>query len=111
MRLRSTLAAIAGAVALTVAVPSAPASAAVGEFLYRVGPGVGLPHGLTDPPSGECLDVPGATLEEPAHTPRNATLSTATVFLDFGCNGDTFYVLNPGKILGNRLKFRSVVFS
>ncbi|MFD7454211.1 hypothetical protein [Kitasatospora sp. NPDC059827] len=51
----------------------------------------------------------GATEANPAYAPKN--LTTATVFLDFNCEGDTYYTMNPGKILGNRLKFRSVVFS
>ncbi|MEV0187907.1 hypothetical protein AB0I39_05145 [Kitasatospora purpeofusca] len=108
MRLRNTVIAAASAIALVLAVPTS-ANAATGEFLYKVGPG--LPHGLTDPPSEECLNLPGATDEEPGHSPRNLTLSTATVFLDFNCEGDVYYVMNPGKILGPRLKLRSVVFS
>ncbi|MEV0193179.1 hypothetical protein AB0I39_32190 [Kitasatospora purpeofusca] len=107
-RLRIATVAAVSAGALLLALPTS-ANAATGEFLYKVGPG--LPHGLTDPPSEECLNLPGATDEEPGHSPRNLTLSTATVFLDFNCEGDVYYVMNPGKILGVRLKVRSVVFS
>ncbi|SDT81454.1 hypothetical protein SAMN05216371_6652 [Streptomyces sp. TLI_053] len=108
MRLRNTVIAAASAVALVLAVPSS-ANAATGEFLYKTGPG--LPHGLTDPPSEDCLNLPGTSDDEPAHSPRNLTLSTATVFVEFDCAGDVYYVMNPGKILGQRLKLRSVVFS
>ncbi|MFJ7275013.1 hypothetical protein [Kitasatospora sp. NPDC098663] len=108
MRLRNTALAVASAVALVLAVPTS-AGAATGDFLYKVGPGV--PAGLADPESGQCIDLFGATEADPAFAPQNLTASTATVFLDFGCNGDVFYVMNPGKRLGDRLKLRSVVFS
>ncbi|MFJ8472268.1 hypothetical protein [Kitasatospora sp. NPDC094011] len=87
------------------------ANAAIGEFLYKVGPLPGVPAGIADPESGECINLHGATDETPAYAPTNLTTSTATVFLDFDCSGDVFYVMNPGKILGDRLKMRSVVFS
>ncbi|MFI2609358.1 hypothetical protein [Kitasatospora sp. NPDC018619] len=108
MRLRNAVLAAASAIALVLAVPFS-ANAAQGDFLYKVGPGV--PAGLADPRSGECVDLPWTTQEVPGFAPENLTGSTATVFLDFGCEGDTFYVMNPGKRLGDRLKLRSVVFS
>ncbi|SDT82256.1 hypothetical protein SAMN05216371_7053 [Streptomyces sp. TLI_053] len=108
-RLRFATIAAVSAGALLFAVPNS-ANAAVGEFLYRTGPGI--PHGLTDPPSEDCLNLPGTTDDEPAHHPRNLTLSTATVFAEFDCAGDVFYVMNPGKIINTGgLKIRSVVFS
>ncbi|MFB7125056.1 hypothetical protein DR950_11480 [Kitasatospora xanthocidica] len=108
MRLRNAMLAAASAVALVLAVPFS-ANAATGDFLYKVGPGV--PVGLADPQSRECIDLPWTTEEDPGFAPENRTQSTATVFLDFGCSGDVFYVMNPGKKLGDRLKLRSVVFS
>ncbi|MEU9987817.1 hypothetical protein AB0E10_13640 [Streptomyces sp. NPDC048045] len=108
MRLRHSVAAALGALALVVTLPTS-ASAATGDFLYKVGPGV--PAGIADPESGRCINLFGATEQDPAFAPENFTTSTATVFLDFDCNGDTFYVMNPGKRLGDRLKLRSVVFS
>ncbi|MEV0533924.1 hypothetical protein [Kitasatospora sp. NPDC050463] len=108
MRLRNAALAVASAVALVLAVPTS-ANAAVGDFLYKVGPGV--PAGLADPQSGACINLPGATEGHPAFAPHNLTTSTATVFLDFDCDGDVFYVMNPGKKLGDRLKLSSVVFS
>ncbi|MEV7925266.1 MULTISPECIES: hypothetical protein [unclassified Kitasatospora] len=108
MRLRNTALAVASAVALVLAVPTS-AGAATGDFLYKVGPGV--PAGLADPESGQCINLFGATEKDPAFAPENFTTSTATVFLDFDCKGDVFYVMNPGKKLGDRLKLRSVVFS
>nr|BEK65083.1 hypothetical protein KPHV_23100 [Kitasatospora purpeofusca] len=108
MRLRNSLVAAAGALLITLAVPTS-AHAATGDFLYKVGPGV--PAGLADPRSRECINLFGATEDHPAFAPENFTTSTATVFLDFDCDGDTYYVMNPGKKLGNRLKLRSVIFS
>ncbi|MFJ9692102.1 hypothetical protein [Kitasatospora sp. NPDC101183] len=108
MRLRNAALAVASAAALVLSAPLS-ASAATGEFLYKVGPGV--PAGLADPESGTCINLFGATEQDPAFAPENFTSSTATVFLDFDCSGDTFYVMNPGKRLGDRLKLRSVVFS
>ncbi|MGI5341434.1 hypothetical protein ACQEVS_30535 [Streptomyces sp. CA-181903] len=110
MRLRHSIAAALGALALLVTMPTS-ADAATGTFEYTYGPGVGLPGAVLNPVSGRCYDAPGATEEDPAHSPKNLTNATATVFLDFDCSGDVFYVMNPGKILGDRLKFRSVIFS
>ncbi|MFD8750787.1 hypothetical protein ACFV0O_07385 [Kitasatospora sp. NPDC059577] len=107
MRLRNAVLAAVSAAALALAVPTS-ANAATGDFLYKVGPGV--PTGIFDPQSGVCIDVPDIGTE-PAFAPENLTTSTATVFLEEHCDGDVFYVMNPGKRLGDRLKFRSVVFS
>ncbi|MGW2254651.1 hypothetical protein ACWCXH_31330 [Kitasatospora sp. NPDC001660] len=108
MRLRNAALAVVSAVSLVLAVP-ASANAATGDFLYKVGHGV--PAGIADPESRTCINLFGATEKDPAFAPENLTASTATVFLDFDCNGDVFYVMNPGKKLGDRLKLRSVVFS
>ncbi|KJS57329.1 hypothetical protein VM98_01330 [Streptomyces rubellomurinus subsp. indigoferus] len=108
MRLRNAVLAATSAVALVLAVP-VQANAATGDFLYKVGPGV--PAGIADPESRHCINLFGATEDDPAFAPENFTNSTATVFLDFDCGGDVFYVMNPGKRLGDRLKLRSVVFS
>ncbi|MQS11118.1 hypothetical protein F7Q99_02160 [Streptomyces kaniharaensis] len=108
MRLRNASLAAASAIALVLAVPVS-ADAATGDFLYRVGPGVQT--GLADPESRACINLPWTTDEAPGSAPANLTTSTATVFLDFDCSGDTFYVMNPGKKLGDRLKLRSVLFS
>ncbi|MBA9050763.1 MULTISPECIES: hypothetical protein [Streptomyces] len=111
VRLRHSVAAALGALALIVTVPTS-SHAAVGEFEYQTGqPPVGTPRGLTDPASNVCINLTGATEEQPAFSPKNLTASTATIFLDFDCGGDIFYVMNPGRILGNRVKVRSVVFS
>lgn len=108
MRFRQTAVAALGALTLLIAVPSS-AHAATGEFLYKVGPGV--PAGLADPESGQCINLFGATDIDPAFAPENFTRSTATVYLDFDCEGDVYRVMNPGTKLGDRLKLRSVVFS
>ncbi|MFJ4671514.1 hypothetical protein [Kitasatospora purpeofusca] len=109
-RLRLAVLAAAAATALVVAVPTS-ANAATGVFEFQTGtPPLGIPGLLLDPPSGECINLPGATSSSPAFAPKNLTNSTATVFIDLNCDGDTYYVMDPGKILGNRVKVRSVNF-
>ncbi|MEU3907933.1 hypothetical protein AB0F20_29685 [Streptomyces goshikiensis] len=108
MRLRHTLAATAGALLITVSVPNS-ATAATGDFEYR-GPLLGS-HTLNDPPNQQCLNIGQATDLLPAQSPKNFTTSTATVFLDFDCDGDTLTVLQPGQTAGLLVKFRSVLFN
>ncbi|MCX4747314.1 hypothetical protein OG455_17600 [Kitasatospora sp. NBC_01287] len=107
MRLRHTVAA-AGALLLVLSVPSS-AFAATGEFDYRLHDG--KKAALSDPASSECINLEGSDADHAAHSPENFTDATATVFLDSDCNGDTYYVLKPGKKLGEKLKMRSVIFS
>lgn len=114
MHLRSTLAGALGGLMLAVALPSPPASAATGDFIYTyIGlDAVHLRGELANPESGECINIPetvGSAL--PAFAPRNYTTSTATVFLEADCDGDIYRTLNPGQVLGNSLRLRSVVFS
>ncbi|HEY8985481.1 MAG TPA: hypothetical protein VIU15_38660 [Streptomyces sp.] len=115
MRLRTTLAAAVGALALTVAVPTS-ASAATGQFFYVYSGLDGSPQvaALTDPRSGECVTLPEVAdpgASSPARSPRNRTDATAVVFTNPDCTGD-YYVLNPfvGGA-GPRLELRSVFFS
>ncbi|WP_042378959.1 hypothetical protein [Streptacidiphilus melanogenes] len=108
MRLRQAAVTAVGVLAFTLSA-SSPASAATGDFLYKVGPGV--PTGIANPDSGKCINLPFATEDAPGFAPENYTDATATVFLDADCEGDTYYVMNPGKKLGDRLKLRSVIFS
>ncbi|OII61449.1 hypothetical protein BJP40_05330 [Streptomyces sp. CC53] len=114
MRRRRSRAAGLGAVTLLLALPASPASAADGEFRYRyVGTGgINLNGRLTDPESGVCIDIPETEGNNfPALAPQNLTDSAATVFLEAHCDGDVFFVMPPGRRLGDRLRFRSVVFS
>ncbi|WP_326691516.1 MULTISPECIES: hypothetical protein [unclassified Streptomyces] len=112
MRLRHTVAAGLGAVALALSV-AAPAGAATGEFSYTYEtPGGPQRAILADPPSRECVTLPGvAEWTPPAHSPRNHTDSTAVVFTGPDCTGDHFS-LRPHTGHGSeRLKVRSVLFS
>lgn len=86
-----------------------PVKRATGIFNYI--DGSGTRETLSSPESGTCINLPGTTEREPGFAPENLSTSTATVFLDFDCEGDVFYVIGAGKKLGNRLKLRSVVFS
>ncbi|WP_199272574.1 hypothetical protein [Streptomyces broussonetiae] len=111
MRLRTALACAVGSLALIVTLPTS-ASAATGSFQYAYTDpdGTRQEASLTDPASGQCVNLPEVT-ERPAYAPKNRTDATAIVFLDPDCEGDTYYVMNPGKVLSDRLKLRSVVFS
>ncbi|MFE6867390.1 hypothetical protein ACFVFS_12565 [Kitasatospora sp. NPDC057692] len=108
MRLRNAVLAATSAIALVLAVPVS-ANAADGEFRYKYGSD--FTGALIDPKGGTCVDLPEATEAEPAFAPSNQTRSTATVFRDLGCAGDTYFVLRPGGRAGDRLLVRSVVFS
>ncbi|MFK0217467.1 hypothetical protein ACIQWN_04650 [Streptomyces vinaceus] len=108
MRLRNAAVAAFGAFTLLLAVPNS-ASAAIGEFQYRYGTeSVGK---FLDPDSETCINIPEADELNPAYRPWNYTDKTATVFAQAECDGDEYYVLNPGKQGEEKIKFRSVVFS
>lgn len=115
MRLRTTAAAALGALALIVSLPGS-ASAADGDFTYTYTTSHGYRQtvALLDPPSRECVTLPGLAdpdSSEPADTPWNNTGSTATVFTGPDCDG-AHYTLRPdGGHASSRLKLRSVVFS
>ncbi|MFI1615532.1 hypothetical protein ACH4VT_00815 [Streptomyces lydicus] len=111
----ATVAATAvGALALALALPAVPAGAATGPFTYvyedSSGPHVGV---LSDPAGRECITLPEVAAEfvPPAHSPRNYTDATATVFTGPDCTGDFFSLRPHGGHASDRLKLRSVVFS
>ncbi|MFC9736241.1 hypothetical protein ACFWGM_37050 [Streptomyces roseolus] len=81
-----------------------------GVFNYRIPGLVGL-GAVLDPESSECLNIGEATAASPVDSPKNLTDQTATVFLDFDCDGDTYAVLPAGAIRGTTVQFRSVVFN
>ncbi|MFJ4792701.1 hypothetical protein [Kitasatospora purpeofusca] len=111
MRLRNVLVAATSAIGLVLAVPVS-ANAADGVFRYTYRAAGSEHHGeLVDPKAEQCVDVPGATDQDAAYSAVNRTNGTAVAFLDFGCLGDVYRVLNPGESTGRRLHFRSVLFS
>ncbi|MFE3875567.1 hypothetical protein ACFXPX_14340 [Kitasatospora sp. NPDC059146] len=110
MRLRNAGVAALGALTLLLAVPS-PANAAAGEFIYKTGLLGGKEASLPDPQSSICINLDGTSELEPGFSPRNYTDATATVFADTDCNGDVYYVMNPGKKLGPLVRIRSVIFA
>ncbi|MFE2481552.1 hypothetical protein, partial [Streptomyces sp. NPDC059389] len=76
MRVRKSLTAVVGAVAVFAALPASSASAASGEFLYKyVGlNSVNLNGALNDPESGVCINIPETVGHElPALAPQNLT--------------------------------------
>ncbi|MFE7579525.1 hypothetical protein ACFU5Z_32735 [Streptomyces sp. NPDC057521] len=117
MSLRSLTKAVgaaAGAAVLLVAVPGS-ASAATGQFRYSytTEDGYEAVGFLNNPESGRCvnLDAPASVPGTASRAPKNLTDATAIVFLGADCEGDTYYVLPPGKGASDRLLLRSVVFS
>ncbi|AUG82082.1 hypothetical protein CFP65_7505 [Kitasatospora sp. MMS16-BH015] len=113
MRLRNAAVAAFAAIALAVSLPGS-AMAAVGEFRYSYADADGYEHPglLFYPPSGECLNLPGADSDEldAAYAPKNGTRSIAQVYLGADCQGPSF-LLRPGGGATERLQVRSVVFS
>ncbi|MFD8543383.1 hypothetical protein [Streptomyces sp. NPDC059649] len=98
-----------------MALPASAAGAATGPFSYVYDDAAGEPRVglLADPPSLECITLPEVAdpAVPPAHTPRNYTASTATVFAGADCTGDYFSLRPNGGHASERLKVRSVVFS
>ncbi|MET8975850.1 hypothetical protein ABZX85_09535 [Streptomyces sp. NPDC004539] len=114
MRLRTTLAAVTGALALLAAVPTS-ASAADGTFLYAYSGLDGHPQvaSLENPASRECITLPevaNPSSSSPARYGYNDTGSTAVVFENPDCTG-TATALEPDTGGGEHTTFRSVTFS
>ncbi|MFD3525856.1 hypothetical protein [Streptomyces sp. NPDC058653] len=114
MRLRTSVAAAVGALALVLTLP-ASAGAAQGDFTYQhyTEAGITQTSALMNPRSGECITLPEVENEmtAPAHSPRNNTDATATVFTGADCEGDHFSLRPNGGHASQRLMVRSVVFS
>ncbi|WP_327710264.1 hypothetical protein OG912_18105 [Streptomyces sp. NBC_00464] len=114
MRLRSAMAASAGALLLLLATPGS-ALAAEGQFryTYMTSDGYEAVGFLNDPDGGTCINLqgPGSEPGSAAYAPKNRTDATATVFLDEDCSGGAYYTLRPGGGASDRLLVRSVVFS
>lgn len=114
MRLRTSVAATVGALALVITLPTS-AGAAEGDFTYQHydQAGIAQTSGLMDPQSRECITLPEVedARSAPAHSPRNNTNATATVFADADCEGAHFSLRPNGGHASERLKVRSVVFS
>ncbi|MEU3612788.1 hypothetical protein ABZ725_10825 [Streptomyces sp. NPDC006872] len=114
MRLRHSLAAACGTLALT-AVLATPAQAATGTFGYKVIglDGQPLPVSLSDPASGECITLPEVAdpdASSPAFAPHNDTDEFAIVFTEPDCSGDTWTLRPHGRPASDRLQLRSVFF-
>ncbi|MFJ3976516.1 hypothetical protein [Streptomyces sp. NPDC090021] len=112
MRLRTALASSTAALALVLSAAS-PSSAAIGEFQYTTVDlnNIQVRQRLIDPVDEECINL-DSTANLPALLGRNFTNKQATVFRDADCEGDVWWVVNPG---GARTpvpaRFRSVVFN
>ncbi|WP_329622072.1 hypothetical protein OG357_17680 [Streptomyces sp. NBC_01255] len=114
MRLRHTVAAACGALALTATLATS-AHAATGDFVYRYVGLNGEPQAavLHDPASGECVTIPEAAdpgASAPAFAPHNDTDEYAIVFTEPDCTGDSWTLRPHGRPASDRLLLRSVVF-
>ncbi|MDQ8705197.1 hypothetical protein RCO28_22250 [Streptomyces sp. LHD-70] len=113
MRLRNTLAAAGGALALT-AVLAGPAHAATGDFSYSYIGANGARQSATlhNPENGMCQNLPevGSPQAPPAFAPHNSTDAYAMVFTGPNCSGDSWTLRPHGRPATDRLTLRSVVF-
>ncbi|MEU6823177.1 hypothetical protein ABZ921_21305 [Streptomyces atriruber] len=112
MRLRHTVAAALGALALVVTLPTS-ASAATGDFSYKFVGMNGSHQSVTlhDPQSPGCIVLPEVAdpgASEPAFAPRNDTDEWAMVFTEPDCTGDSWTLRPHGNPATDRLKLRSV---
>ncbi|KQX59534.1 MULTISPECIES: hypothetical protein [unclassified Streptomyces] len=114
MRLRHSVAAVCGALALTATL-AAPAHATTGDFSYQFVGFSGDRQWITlhDPASDVCITLaeaadPGSS--EPAFAPHNDTDEYALVFTGPDCTGDSWTLRPHGRPASDRLKLRSVVF-
>lgn len=110
MRLRHTIGAALGALALLVTIPT-PAHAIDGFFQYKYGSLTNPSSGqLEDPSAQECINIPeieGKLLD--ARAPKNLTANTVNLFPLGDCEG-VHTTLGPGQEAGNLRLFRSVLF-
>ncbi|MET9359408.1 hypothetical protein ABZX93_00650 [Streptomyces sp. NPDC006632] len=114
MRLRSSLAAAVGALALAVTLPASSAGAATGQFVFTYErDGKTIEDKLHDPRARFCINLdevskPGTT---PAHSPRNRTNSRATVYPEIDCEGEGVGLKALSGKAGPEVKVRSVIFN
>ncbi|WP_405576182.1 hypothetical protein [Streptomyces sp. NBC_01092] len=112
MRLRHTLSATLGALALIVSLPTS-ASAATGNFSYKFVGLDGYPQAVTlhDPESPGCMVLPEVAdpgSSEPAFAPHNDTDEWVMVFTEPDCTGDSWTLRPHGNPTTDRLTLRSV---
>uniref|UniRef100_A0AAU1I9H5 Secreted protein n=1 Tax=Streptomyces sp. NBC_00180 TaxID=2903632 RepID=A0AAU1I9H5_9ACTN len=112
MRLRHTLSATLGALALIVCLPTS-ASAATGDFSYKFVGLDGTPQSVTlhDPESPGCIILPEVAdpdSSEPAFAPHNDTDEWVMVFTEPDCTGDSWTLRPHGNPTTDRLTLRSV---
>ncbi len=111
MRLRNAAVAAVSALGLVLAVPGS-ALAATGQFRYSYTDpdGYEMVGFMNNPPSGVCLNLPGADDDLPAaYAPKNKTDELAVVYVGTDCHGPS-WPLRPGTGASDRLLLRSVEF-
>ncbi|MFI9150258.1 hypothetical protein [Streptomyces sp. NPDC053367] len=113
MRIRHTVAAVCGALALT-AVLAAPADAAAGDFSYRFLAANGDVRSATlqDPLTETCVTLPEVAdpgTSVPAFAPHNDTGDYALVFTGPNCTGESWLLRPHGRPATDLLTLRSVL--
>lgn len=113
MKLRSTLGASLGALALVLSTAGS-AQAAQGEFHYKYVDGFGQENTVTlhDPHSGKCINLyaVGEDDELPGYGPHNDTDTAVTVYVGANCEGPEWRLKAHGKPAKDTLELRSVRF-
>ncbi|MFE6225018.1 MULTISPECIES: hypothetical protein [unclassified Streptomyces] len=113
MKLRSTLGASLGALALVLSTAGS-AHAAQGEFHYKYVDGFGQERHVTlhDPHSGKCVNLYAVGDEDalPGYGPHNNTDTAVTVYVGAGCEGDSWRLKAHGKPAKDTLELRSLRF-
>ncbi|MFJ2744410.1 hypothetical protein ACIO3O_32690 [Streptomyces sp. NPDC087440] len=111
MRLRHTVGAALGALALVLTVPTS-ASAIDGSFYYQYGdPANPTAGSMESPDAAVCINVPEVEGKpDTAFAPKNNVLdSEAMVYSEENCEG-VGTKLNVEQELGSDVKFKSVIF-
>ncbi|WP_330457076.1 hypothetical protein OIB37_09375 [Streptomyces sp. NBC_00820] len=113
MKLRTTLGASLGALALALSMAGS-AQAAQGSFHYKYVDGYGQEQhvALADPHSGKCINLYGVGDDEelPGYGPQNDTDTAVTVYLGANCEGSAWRLRAHGKPAKDTLEVRSVRF-
>ncbi|MFF0480773.1 hypothetical protein [Streptomyces sp. NPDC004435] len=113
MKLRTTLGATVGALALILSTAGS-AQAAQGEFHYKYVDGYGQERHVTlhDPHGGKCINLHavGDDEELPGYGPHNNTDAAVTLYVGASCQGAEWRLKAHGKPAKDTLEVRSVRF-
>ncbi|MFD4240500.1 hypothetical protein ACFWP3_02655 [Streptomyces sp. NPDC058525] len=113
MKLRTTLGAGLGALALILSMAGS-AQAAEGDFTYKYVDGYGVERlvALHNPHSGKCINLYAVADddEQPGYGPHNDTDTAVTVYVGANCQGPEWRLRAHGQPAKDSLEVRSVRF-